>query len=1130
MSGSRRFPGEDRKGGSKRHHHQKNSDYPVHPCSLPKPNSKSPETQSCLKTALSLFLIVRAMNPHTRSGPRRRPILPAFIRIIYLVVMVIMSRSLHGRTVNLDFDDAQADIEVFQEITSNTTLDVNAQPRTEIDTGIWMELALSDSSGSPASGHVNNSGLGVIGDPGANQLSAGEVILITFFDAATGGTPISITLDRITFGNFGGTAAAAAGDAVQVDASTLPLINLTGNTGATGTGWTYTQQDPTAANGTGRLDFNPAISVPSITLKDQSTGVGGSRFQRFDFSGTGTPPDPDPSAPNIVFIIVDDMGYSDIGCYGGEIDTPRIDSLADEGLRFRQFYNNAKCETTRSCLMSGLYHGRSGLQVQNGATLAEAARSGGYRTYASGKWHLGEDDTGRDPTHRGFHHFYGLYDGASSYFPSDINNNKVSLDTQETNNFISPYPLSNFTPSGSSPGNLSKQTGFPAGYYMTDAIGDHAVSFINDSHSNHPDRPFFLYLSFNAPHTPLQAPVALINKYRNTYKAKGWDVLREEKWERQVASGIVDPKWQLPDYREDIPRWDDLDPTAQDLEDHRRSVYAAMIDSVDQNIGKVLGLLDTLSIADDTLVIFCSDNGAQAFDNASAAQRMVNPDDPDSKWNPGAAWAAYSNAPFRYHKQAQHQGGICAPLVVRWPGVVAPGEITDEPAHVVDIMATMVDVGVLDYDSLTTTTGAAAPPMDGASLLPIFNGTGRPAPDFWGFEFGRKDFAVIQGDWKLVSFRSSPWRLYNLADDRTETRNLVRKFPAKAQAMALLYDQWANDSYGNSSRTYANREPIPDLGDQYMRYEIVDTGALYSDPPVGCTVSDIGTTPASAVSEKHEVWTVLSSGPQIGGTADAFNLTSLPFFGDGEIVVRIESIANATASGLAGIMMRESTASDSRFVMTGINPAGTCSQLLRDTAGGTATSTGSATFSTPAFLRLERSGNTFTSSASSDGLAWTTLATQNVALGAELIAGLASASGSSSNQATMVYREWEYRDIGQYPEQCRLVDGFPQALAYAYGADPETPAYDRHPTIQLAKDGSSSFPQLRIHQRLNLTGLSLHIEESATLSPWTTLPSTWTEVFSSPLPDGISQVIELRRDTAIADEAQRFYRLRVDKH
>ncbi|MGE9271245.1 MAG: arylsulfatase, partial [Verrucomicrobiales bacterium] len=522
------------------------------------------------------------------------------------------------------------------------------------------------------------------------------------------------------------------------------------------------------------------------------------RLVNSDSTEPTDPNGPDRSdGPNVIYIIVDDMGYSDLGCYGGEIETPHIDSLAAQGMTFRQFYNNAKCETTRASIMSGLYHGRGG-NTSAGATLAEAVKTSGYKTYAVGKWHLG---TGSSiPVMQGFDHFYGFYGGYSDYFPAGIGTSTVKRDAAEAGDFVSAYPDSSFNTVSS---NVSNQTSFPDDYYMTDGLGDNAVAFIQDAVTNHADQPFFLYLAFNAPHTPLQAPADLIDKYRGTYM-EGWDKLREEKWERQKELGLIDPEWQLPPLRDDIPQWDDLSADEKDREDHRRAVYAAMMDSVDQNVGKVLDQLRASGIEDNTLVIFTGDNGAQAFDNTS--DRSSSPSDEDSRWSMGPAWAAYSNAPFRYHKQSQHQGGICTAFIARWPEVISPGTMTDQPGHVIDVMATLVDLSGADYDSLKKDNGDPVPPMDGSSLRPIFEGETRPEPNYWGFEYGISEFAVIQGDWKLTSFSGSPWRLYDLKKDRTETNNLRWDYPEKVQELAALYDEWAIDVWGNTTRTFAERD------------------------------------------------------------------------------------------------------------------------------------------------------------------------------------------------------------------------------------------------------------------------------------------------------------------------------------
>ncbi|TVS14647.1 MAG: hypothetical protein EA424_18660 [Planctomycetaceae bacterium] len=724
--------------------------------------------------------------------------------------------------------------------------------------------------------------------------------------------------------------------------------------------------------------------------------------------------------PNIVFIIADDLGYSDLGCYGGEIDTPRLDRLAREGLRFRQFYNQAKCEPTRAALMTGLYHPRAGLALQNpSVTLGEALRAAGYRTGIVGKWHLPRNPTRKEqtPIERGFDHFYGLYDGASDYFPSAIGRNKVSLDAYTPGNFITPLDHAHFRPHdrwghGPDAQRFLLQSTFPEDYYMTDAFGDHAVALIEDAVADPSGAPFFLYLSFNAPHTPLQAPTPLIDKYRDLYR-RGWDVLREEKWTRLQANGLIEPPWRLPPWRDDVPPWHELTTVQQEKEAHRRAVYAAMVDSMDQNIGKVLDALDRLDrtkhpgLSDNTLVMFMSDNGAQAFDNANPPNRQVDPSHPDSRWCMGAVWSAFSNMPFRYNKQSQHQGGHCSPLIARWPAVIAPATITDQPGHIIDIMATFVDIGDVDYDALDV------PPLDGASLRPILEGGHRPPPDFWGFEFGGMDLAVIQGEWKLVNFRSGPWRLFNLREDRTEMRNLAWQHPERVRSMAALYDQWSQDTFGNDQRIFAQRRTRDRLGPQHMRYtEVLESNRLgfYANPPIGVTAAGIGDAPGAAVREIHEIWTLRASGTGMAATGrDAFTFVGKPFSGDGEIITLVEAVKPSGKVRL-GVMFRATLEPDSPFVMTGLNPGpGRTLQIVRDRPGADSKVTrGEDGVLAPFFLRLARHGDKFTASyASADSYVWKDFATTTVTLPAEGWAGLAASSGTASETVEVIFREWE---------------------------------------------------------------------------------------------------------------------------
>jgi len=695
--------------------------------------------------------------------------------------------------------------------------------------------------------------------------------------------------------------------------------------------------------------------------------------------------------PNIIFIIADDMGYSDIGCYGGEIATPNLDRLASEGLRFRQFYNNAKCETTRSALMSGRYHVLSGLHVQNGTTLGAVAKSGGYQTYAVGKWHLGAD-AGETPVERGFDNFYGFYGGGTSYF--NPGPNSIRLDCMTAGNFVSAYPDSNFTKDN---GTKSRQTTFAPDYYSTDSFGDNAAAFVKDAVTKHPDRPFFMYLAFNAPHAPAEAPGPLVEKYKLLY-AKGWDQLRQGKWARLKASGLVDPQWQLPSFPPDVPRWESLTQKEKDFEILRRANYGGQVDSMDQNIGKLLAMLDKLDasthpgLVKNTIIMFISDNGCAGHD-ASATR------------NQGPGWATLSNTPFRYFKQSQQQGGICTPMVVRWPQVIAPGTITDQPGHVIDIMATLNDVGQADYNAQKTPAGTPVPPMSGASLLPIFKGGTRPPPD-WGFELHQNEFAVIQGDWKLASFRSSPWRLFNLRNDRTETRNLRFDNPEKAKELAARFDQWAPERIRWIHRDDINKvvgaEPDFRYGNSVHK--------LYSEPSLGLTLSNIGKVSKATVSDEAEYCLIHTACTGFGNGSDNCTYLNKPFQGDGQVTAQLETSTGTTAASRSGVMIRESLDPGSPFVMTAIAPDRTVIQIVRSVKDGPVTAQAApGKAKLPAFLRVQRQGDQFTSSYSVDEYYWKDFATVTHPMRAAVFGGVAAASGSAETRAYFQWREWENR-------------------------------------------------------------------------------------------------------------------------
>jgi arylsulfatase len=486
--------------------------------------------------------------------------------------------------------------------------------------------------------------------------------------------------------------------------------------------------------------------------------------------------------PNIVVIMADDMGFSDLGCYGSEIRTPNLDRLAQDGLRFTQAYNAARCCPTRAALLTGLYPHQAGMggMVSTSAkprpagpyqgylnrecvTIAEVLRGAGYRTYMSGKWHVGEAPE-HWPRKRGFDRYFGLISGASSYFEL--------LDEERGRRFMAnddaPY-----TPEGDQ-------------FYMTDAFSDHAVQYL-DEHRD-PDTPFFLYLAYTAPHWPLHAWPEDIAKYRGTYRI-GWDELRERRYRRLLELGIIDPKWRLSPRDPEVPAWDTVE--NKDDWDLRMAVYAAMIDRLDQGVGRVLDTLRRIGAEDNTLVLFLADNGGC---HESVESRKLNkpgtlPGERGSFAAYQRPWANASNTPFRWFKHWVHEGGISTPLIARWPGRIQQrGVLTNQVAHVTDIMATCVDMAQAEYPE--TFEGHPITPLAGKSLLPVFDGkTWEPhARLFWEHEGNR---AVREGRWKLVAARQNEWELYDLEADRTELHNLAKEQPDRAAALLKTWEDWA---------------------------------------------------------------------------------------------------------------------------------------------------------------------------------------------------------------------------------------------------------------------------------------------------------------------------------------------------
>jgi len=495
--------------------------------------------------------------------------------------------------------------------------------------------------------------------------------------------------------------------------------------------------------------------------------------------------------PNILIILVDDMGYSDIGCYGGEVRTPNIDRLAANGMKFAEMYNTAKCYPTRACLQTGVYFQRTDRDFSNTATLGEVLRPAGYHTLWSGKHHARFN-----PVSRGYDRFYGLLGGAQNHFnpgskaapgqpapafKSDAN--RWSLDGQEVNDFIPEDPR----------------------FYDTDAFTDRALVWLNEYKKT--DKPFLLYLAYTAPHWPLQAWPEDIAKYKGVYDG-GYEAVRQARYERQIKLGLVDPKTSpLPpmEYgRKSGVKWGDLSPDERTQEARQMEIYAAMVDRVDQNIGRVLQRLEEQGKLDNTLILFLADNGACA---ESPKVNNVDPNAPlgsvASYVSYGQNWASVGNTPLRKWKQDSFEGGIATPLVVHWPAGLKPQPGWNrEPVHLIDIMPTVLAVSGAKYPG--GAKAAKVPPPDGVSLLPAFAGqaVARPRPLF--FQFGRGT-AIRDGQWKLVR-QGAAWELYDLATDRTETRDLAAKRPDLVKQMDAAWRAWWKDCMGKDWAGTAPKE------------------------------------------------------------------------------------------------------------------------------------------------------------------------------------------------------------------------------------------------------------------------------------------------------------------------------------
>jgi arylsulfatase A-like enzyme len=458
--------------------------------------------------------------------------------------------------------------------------------------------------------------------------------------------------------------------------------------------------------------------------------------------------------PNMVVILADDLGFSDLGCYGSEIETPVLDRLAAKGVRFTQFYNTAKCHSSRVSLLTGRWCRQAGDEsLARAVTIPEVLQPAGYFTMMSGKWHLS-----KEPTDFGFQRYFGHLSGACSFYKGDktfrLNGEPWEVPTE--------------------------------GFYTTVAKVDFALRFLQEARAE--QKPWLLYLAFNAPHAPLQPLEADYKKYLGRYDV-GWDVIRSARQQKQNELALFgDPVTAAP--RPDhIPAWESLPPEIKDWEARRMAAYAGMIDRVDQEIGRLVADLEANGELENTMILFLSDNGACPYDRNN--HRMnEQPYDGETSWSDSTGWAWARNAPFRYYKQNQFEGGIATPGILHWPAglKLEAGSTRHEPLHLVDLMPTLAELAAAELP--TAFPGRELTPLAGQSFAPLLRGEpmGERPPLHFLFS---KDRALRVGDWKLVSFQSEPWELYNLARDRTEQVNLAEKHPRRVKQMAAQWHDMA---------------------------------------------------------------------------------------------------------------------------------------------------------------------------------------------------------------------------------------------------------------------------------------------------------------------------------------------------
>ncbi len=455
--------------------------------------------------------------------------------------------------------------------------------------------------------------------------------------------------------------------------------------------------------------------------------------------------------PNIIFILADDLGYSDVGAYGGEIHTPNLDKMAEQGVRLKNMHNASMCILSRSSFLTGKWWPKAGKGITHGENIAQALRKEGYHTGIIGKWHLESE-----PNDRGFEYFFGYLKGFSNYF-------KGSPDYR-----LNRVPFKNFS----------------ANYYSTDAFTDSAINFIKPV--NNKKEPFFLYLSFQSPHNPLQAPKEDIAKYRGTY-LKGWQAIREARLKKQIQLGIIDKNTPIPAYPQNLPNWDSLTPQQKDLEDLRMSVYAAMVERMDKGIGRLLDALKTNGQADNTFVVFLSDNGTDSFSvvDKMMLQKGLLPGDDDSNYQPGTGWAYAAVTPYRLYKISQHGGGVTTGAIAWGPGFIKKSNIIIPDAlHIVDFVPT-----VLEMIKSKNISSSFKDSLSGQSFYGLLNGKKfeRKTPMYFQYMDNR---AIKTKNWDLVEIDANGWELYDAKNDPFEVNDLSAKYPLIVKNLNADWLNW----------------------------------------------------------------------------------------------------------------------------------------------------------------------------------------------------------------------------------------------------------------------------------------------------------------------------------------------------